>query len=130
MVFKKSWQLGRGQIKIEWRKKANAMGRFGGGWNWKLGISWAPSTTIIDLFVLSIRFNRLPLCEYCDRPVTSSKYDCLGEKDYAHYHPEPCYMEALMELQLATLEDYLQFRSEYKHADYRAAIAALKGHDK
>lgn len=35
--------------------------RFGGGWNWKLGISVGESTVLIDLLFGSIRINRVKL---------------------------------------------------------------------
>lgn len=37
---------------------SNGMGRFGGGWNWKLGITAGGKTMIIDLVFGSIRITR------------------------------------------------------------------------
>lgn len=47
--------LGRLQISPKMRNKKQAMGRFGGGWNWKFGFQAGGSTLIIDLLVMSIR---------------------------------------------------------------------------
>ena len=42
------------------RKSADEfMGRFGGGWQWKIGIMAGPSTVILDLFVASLAFRRV-----------------------------------------------------------------------
>ena len=43
------------QITIEQRRKSSPMGRFGGGWNWELGLLIGNSDLIINLLVLSIR---------------------------------------------------------------------------
>lgn len=45
------------QITIEQRKKSSFMGRFGGGWNWELGLQIGSSSVIINLLVLSIRIS-------------------------------------------------------------------------
>lgn len=47
-------------IKYGWRGTPG-MGRFGGGWNWKLGIQWGGSSVIIDVLVGSIRITRKPI---------------------------------------------------------------------
>ena len=41
-------------VTIEQRKANNFTGRFGGGWQWKLGIQASGSTVIISLFVMEI----------------------------------------------------------------------------
>lgn len=81
-VFNKSWTFGRSKITTEWRRKENAMGRFGGGWNWIVGIQCAPSTTIVNLLVMSVKFNRLPLCEHCHQPAD---YPRLHKQKPGHY---------------------------------------------
>lgn len=55
----KQWQLGRTQITFEWRSRCNLWGRFGGGWNWNLGLQASRSTTIISLLIFSLRFDRI-----------------------------------------------------------------------
>lgn len=54
----KHWQVGRLKINWRWRSKDNAWGRFGGGWNWKLGAQWGGRTIIINLLTssLTLRF--------------------------------------------------------------------------
>lgn len=47
------------QLRFQQRSKKNLWGRFGGGWNFKLGIDgggW--SSWIINLCIMSIRFGR------------------------------------------------------------------------
>ncbi len=53
----KRFKIGKFDIHIEWRTSANLWGRFGGGWNWKLGIMWSSYTVILNLLVMSIRIN-------------------------------------------------------------------------
>lgn len=55
--IKKQWKLGRLEIMFEWRSSENLWGRFGGGWNWVLGIQVGTSSVIINLLVCSLRFN-------------------------------------------------------------------------
>ena len=44
--------------KYGWRHKSNGiMGRFGGGWRWKLGFSMGSKSCIIDLIFGSIRIS-------------------------------------------------------------------------
>lgn len=54
-----AWTFGRWAIKYERRSKDNMWGRFGGGWNWKVGFQAGGSTVIIDLLVASIRISRV-----------------------------------------------------------------------
>ena len=54
--FEKVLEVGRLRIKATMRDGKGLMGRFGGGWQWKLGIqvgSWRGF--IISLFVMEIR---------------------------------------------------------------------------
>lgn len=53
-VFDKRLEIGRLKIRVDMRKRNGWMGRFGGGWNWKLGISIGGSTVLIDLLVISV----------------------------------------------------------------------------
>lgn len=43
------------KIKYTRKPKAAYMGRFGGGWNWKLGVQVGGRTVIISLLVCDIR---------------------------------------------------------------------------
>lgn len=45
------WRFG---FRIYWRRKDGFMGRFGGGWNWKLGIQAGGSTVIFNLLVFDV----------------------------------------------------------------------------
>lgn len=49
--------LGR-KIRIQQKRKSNAWGRFGGGWNINFGFQVGGSSVIINLFVMSIRIER------------------------------------------------------------------------
>ena len=40
------------------RDKADSFGRFGGGWNWIIGVQFGGRTMIINLLVCSIRITR------------------------------------------------------------------------
>jgi len=48
-------------IKISYsrRSKNSFMGRFGGGWNWKLGFQLGENTLIISLLICQIRFDNI-----------------------------------------------------------------------
>lgn len=35
------------------------VGRFGGGWNWKVGVQWGGHTVLVSLLVIEIRIDRL-----------------------------------------------------------------------
>ena len=54
----KWWKVGPVVIKYHWRSKENLFGRFGGGWNWKLGVSGGDTTVIVDCLVFSLRFSK------------------------------------------------------------------------
>jgi len=42
-------------VKYEHRHRDEPMGRFGGGWNWKVGIQGSGRDWIVDLLVASVR---------------------------------------------------------------------------
>ena len=46
------------KIKFQYREKNNLWGRFGGGWNWKLGFQAGGSSLIINLLVMTISFRK------------------------------------------------------------------------
>jgi hypothetical protein len=52
-------KIGKYNIHIEWKTSVNLWGRFGGGWNWKIGIMWSKYTVIFNLLVMSIRINKI-----------------------------------------------------------------------
>lgn len=66
--------FGRIMVTYEQRSKHNAMGRFGGGWQWEVGIQAGPSEAIINLLVASVRIRRLPLCADCGTIVEHPRY--------------------------------------------------------
>jgi hypothetical protein len=51
--IEKRWRFGRFRLRFEWRSSKNLWGRFGGGWNWKLGFQIGSSTIIFNLLVAS-----------------------------------------------------------------------------
>lgn len=53
-VFKVKKVIGRLSITASMRAKNNAWGRFGGGWNWKLGVQAGGRTIIISLLVIEV----------------------------------------------------------------------------
>lgn len=55
--IEKRWQIGRLKIKFEKRSSQNLWGRFGGGWNWKVGFQAGGRTVIFDLLVCSVRLS-------------------------------------------------------------------------
>lgn len=56
----KRFSIGRVRVKFSVRCKDGVMGRFGGGWNWKLGIQAGGSTIIFSLLVaeLTVRWHK------------------------------------------------------------------------
>jgi hypothetical protein len=53
----KVWKIRRLRVKFEWNSKHNLWGRFGGGWNWELGIQIGRTTVIVNILVFSVRFD-------------------------------------------------------------------------
>lgn len=53
-IFDKRLSFGRFEVKAQMRSRKYAMCRFGGGWNWKLGVQIGSTTLIFDLLVMSI----------------------------------------------------------------------------
>ena len=55
----KSYKLPcRFNLSIKWKKGNQFMGRFGGGWNYNIGVQIGGSTIILNLIVMSVRFWR------------------------------------------------------------------------
>lgn len=50
-------KIGRLKVQFEWRSKKCFMGRFGGGWNWHLGIMWSGRTFVIFFLMCMLRFD-------------------------------------------------------------------------
>ncbi len=53
----KKMHIGALSIVFRFRSKKNFMGRFGGGWNWKLGFQAGGKTIIFSLLICSLIFN-------------------------------------------------------------------------
>lgn len=61
-------RVGQWEIKYERRHKDELWGRFGGGWNWHIGIQSGGSAVIIFLLVATLSFRKKPIepCLSCD----------------------------------------------------------------
>ncbi len=53
----KKMRIGALSITFKFKSKDNFMGRFGGGWNWKLGFQAGGKTIIFNLLICSLIFN-------------------------------------------------------------------------
>ena len=49
-----SKRLGSMVIRFSYRSSNSIMGRFGGGWNWKLGFQCGGSTVLVSLLIVEI----------------------------------------------------------------------------
>lgn len=56
-IFDKRYQIGRLRISAKMRSSNGLMGRFGGGWQWKLGLQLGSSTLIVSLLVMELIFS-------------------------------------------------------------------------
>jgi hypothetical protein len=54
-VVERQWCLGRLKTVFTVRGSDGVMGRFGGGWNWKLGFQAGGRTVIFSLLVAELR---------------------------------------------------------------------------
>jgi hypothetical protein len=52
--FKKKFKILNWEIILDKRSRHSFMGRFGGGWNWKLGFQAGGGTLIISLLVMDL----------------------------------------------------------------------------
>ena len=50
----KTAKLGKLCINFSYRNKYNFLGRFGGGWNWKLGIQIGGNTILLSLLICEV----------------------------------------------------------------------------
>lgn len=41
-------------FKFSWRSIHESMGRFGGGWNWKIGAQWSRTDFLLSLLVAEV----------------------------------------------------------------------------
>lgn len=71
---RKEWTVGRWFFKYERRRKDNAMGRFGGGWQWELGFKAGKGSIILNLLIASFRIDRMNICYRCDKPLRFGPY--------------------------------------------------------
>ena len=55
----KTVQIGKVQIRYEHRSPKCEWGRFGGGWDWKLGFQYSSGTLIVNLLTFSIRIDKI-----------------------------------------------------------------------
>lgn len=56
--MEKTIRTGNLDITFRHNKKDRLFGRFGGGWNWALGIQVGTRTIIINLLIMSIRIEK------------------------------------------------------------------------
>lgn len=54
MHTRKEWNKGRLKVVYSHRTKDEFMGRFGGGWNWKVGMQFGGGTMILSLLVADL----------------------------------------------------------------------------
>jgi hypothetical protein len=55
--FEKKWQWGRLKFSYEHRSSKEFWGRFGGGWQYKIGVDIGSSTVLIHLVVSTLRID-------------------------------------------------------------------------
>lgn len=59
LEVRRDWKLWRWEFSYRRKSSKNLWGRFGGGWNWKLGIDIGGSTIILNLLVANLRISRV-----------------------------------------------------------------------
>ncbi len=55
--IRKTVYIGRLKVEYHWRSSKNLWGRFGGGWNWELGLQIGGSTIIVNCLIFSLTFS-------------------------------------------------------------------------
>lgn len=65
MKINRKATLGPIHVSYSRRTADEPMGRFGGGWRWKIGVQASRSEAIISLLVCEVGVIRLPRCEMC-----------------------------------------------------------------
>lgn len=61
LEIKKNLRIKNLLLKFSWRSKNNFMGRFGGCWNWKIGVQWSKLNYILIsllIFELTIAYDK------------------------------------------------------------------------
>jgi hypothetical protein len=56
LEVRREFRIGRLRAVYNRRSRKNLWGRFGGGWNWRIGVDIGGSTVIVNLLVASLRF--------------------------------------------------------------------------
>ncbi|MGW8593202.1 hypothetical protein ACWGLC_16045 [Dietzia sp. NPDC055877] len=74
------WEWGRYAFKYEHRSTDNAMGRFGGGWDWELGFQASRNELIVNMLVASLRIYRMRPCAVCGEWVRRPCYVRIAGK--------------------------------------------------
>lgn len=54
-------------------KPTKGMGRFGGGWNWELGVSIGRASVILNLLYGMVRISKPSRCGWCGEPILSGQ---------------------------------------------------------
>lgn len=52
--IREQWSIGRVDVRFSSRSSNGFMGRFGGGWNWKLGVQIGGNTMLIGLLIAEL----------------------------------------------------------------------------
>lgn len=55
-VVDRRFEVGRLSVRYSRRSSRGYMGRFGGGWNWKVGVQVGSTTVILSLLVAEVTF--------------------------------------------------------------------------
>lgn len=50
----RSFQIWNLRFRFSWRSAKNLWGRFGGGWNWKLGFTAGSTTVVVHLLIAEV----------------------------------------------------------------------------
>jgi len=53
-AINKTWRLSLIKIRFQWRRADGFMGRFGGGWNWAVGMRLGGNTILVDLLLCTL----------------------------------------------------------------------------
>ncbi len=77
--IRKKWTLGNFETTFQWKSSKELMGRFGGGWNWKVGFQIGSTTIIFNVLVFTIRMH------YVSKREREGKQLCTcGHAMYMH----------------------------------------------
>lgn len=56
LSIKKDWEISRLKISFSFKSRRAFMGRFGGGWNWKVGVQGSGNQWIFSLLTCTVSF--------------------------------------------------------------------------